>query len=101
MADHENPKPGHSMTPDILFAKLNAALVTVLIVSSPALIAAVVVGVLVGLIQALTQIQDQSLPQAVKLIVVLVILILLGPMLGQQVVNQASMALDEFPVMTR
>jgi hypothetical protein len=33
--------------------------------------------------------------------VVLVIIILLGPMLGRQVANQASMVLDEFPIMTR
>jgi type III secretion protein S len=89
------------MNPDLLASKVNATLLTVLIVSSPALIAAVVVGVLVGLIQALTQIQDQTLPQAVKLIVVLVIMILFGPLLAQQVVNQASMAFDEFPVITR
>jgi type III secretion protein S len=89
------------MNPELLLAKVNAALVTVLIVSSPVLIAAVAVGVLVGLIQALTQIQDQSLPQAVKLIVVLVIMILLGPVLATRIADQASMALDEFPVMTR
>jgi type III secretion protein S len=85
---------------DAVLAKVNAALLTVLIVSSPALIAAVLVGVLVGLIQALTQIQDQTLPQAIKLIVVLLIIILFGPFLAQQVVRQASMALDDFPVMT-
>jgi len=76
------------MNTEFLFAKVNAALLTVLIVSSPALIAAVLVG------------QDQTLPQAVKLIVVLVIMILFGRVLAQQVVDQAAMALDEFPAMT-
>jgi type III secretion protein S len=76
------------MNSEFLFAKVNAALLTVLIVSSPALIAAVLVG------------QDQTLPQAVKLIVVLVIMILFGRVLAQQVVDQAAMALDEFPAMT-
>ena len=88
------------MNTEFLFAKVNAALLTVLLVSSPALIAAVLVGVLVGLIQALTQIQDQTLPQAVKLIVVLVIMILFGRVLAQQILDQATMALDEFPAMT-
>jgi len=80
---------------------LNQTLMTILIVSSPVLIAAVLVGLLVGLLQALTQIQDQTLPQAVKLIVVLVLVIMLGPLLSQQIANQASGILDAFPTMTR
>ena len=65
------------MTHDSILAKVNEALMIILIVSSPVLIAAVVIGLLVGLLQALTQIQDQTLPQAVKLVVVLVLMILL------------------------
>jgi type III secretion protein S len=86
---------------DLLLDKVNAALITVLLVSSPVLIAAVAVGIIVGLVQALTQIQDQTLPQAVKLIVVLLIMIVLGPLLAGRIAEQASMALDEFPAMTR
>jgi type III secretory pathway component EscT len=67
------------MTHDSILGKVNEALMIILIVSSPVLIAAVVIGLLVGLLQALTQIQDQTLPQAVKLVVVLVLMILLGP----------------------
>jgi type III secretion protein S len=90
-----------AMSPDALLAKVNDALMTVLLVSSPVLIAAVAVGVLVGLAQALTQIQDQTLPQAIKLIAVLVIIMVLGPLLASQISRQASSALDEFPVLTR
>ena len=89
------------MSHDRILGKVNEALMIVLIVSSPVLIAAVVIGLLVGLLQALTQIQDQTLPQAVKLIVVLGLMILLGPVLSQQVANQASGILDAFPIMTR
>ena len=89
------------MSHDSILGKVNEALMTILIVSSPVLIAAVLVGLLVGLLQALTQIQDQTLPQAVKLIVVLVLVILLGPLLSQQIVNEASGILDAFPTMTR
>jgi type III secretion protein S len=85
----------------IILAKVNAALLTVLIVSAPVLIATVTVGVVVGLLQALTQIQDQALPQAVKIAVVLVILLTLGPLLGRQIASEASMVLDEFPAATR
>ncbi|TIW70394.1 MAG: flagellar biosynthetic protein FliQ, partial [Mesorhizobium sp.] len=50
---------------------------------------------------ALTQIQDQSLPQTIKLVVILLVIIVFGPLLGQQIAEQASTALDEFPVVTR
>jgi type III secretion protein S len=89
------------MSHDSILGKVNEALMTILIVSSPVLIAAVVIGLLVGLLQALTQIQDQTLPQAVKLIAVLVLIILLGPMFSQQIANQASGIFDAFPSMTR
>jgi type III secretion protein S len=86
---------------EALLVKVNAALTTVLIASSPVLLAAVVIGVLVGLVQALTQIHDQTLPQAIKLIVVLVMIMMLGPMFARGIADQASTALDEFPVLTR
>jgi type III secretion protein S len=89
------------MSHDSILGKVNEALMIILIVSSPVLIAAVVIGLLVGLLQALTQIQDQTLPQAVKLVVVLVLIILLGPVLSQQVANEASGIFDAFPIMTR
>jgi type III secretion protein S len=86
---------------EFVLAKVDAALMTTLIMSAPMLIAAVAVGVLVGLAQALTQIQDQTLPQAVKIIVTLVVILLLGPFLAKQVANHASTVLDEFPFATR
>ena len=64
-----------------------AALWTVLLLSAPALLAAIVIGFGIGLLQALTQIQDQSLPQAVKVIVIMLVLIVGGPLLVGQLVN--------------
>jgi len=89
------------MNSEIVLAKVNAALLTVLVVSGPTLIATVIVGVVVGLLQALTQIQDQALPQAVKIAVVLMILLVLGPFLGRQIASEASTVLNEFPAATR
>jgi type III secretion protein S len=86
---------------DVIVSQLNGALLTVLLMSAPALLAAIVVGVGVGLIQALTQIQDQTLPQAVKLVVVMLVLILVGPLLGHQIMELARQGLDQFPVVTR
>lgn len=90
------------MTNEVILTKINAALMTVLIVSGPALLAAVLIGFGVGLLQALTQIQDQSLPQAIKLIVVLLLLLLLiGPLLSLQIYDQALTLFEDFPALTR
>jgi type III secretion protein S len=89
------------MGADFFQTQLSNALLTVLIVSAPALGAAIVVGVGVGLIQALTQIQDQTLPQAVKLVVVMLVLILVGPLLAAQVTELAQQGLEQFPSVTR
>ena len=86
---------------DVLLAKVNSAMMTVLITSAPILLAAVIIGILVGLAQALTQIHDQTLPQAVKLIATLLIIMMLGPLFARGIADQASSALDEFPVLTR
>lgn len=89
------------MNPDAFVFEMNSGLMTVLIVSAPALGIAIVIGVTVGLVQALTQIQDQTLPQAVKLVAVLLTIIVLGPLLAGQVTQLASRSLDSFPTLTR
>ena len=89
------------MNPDVYAGKAQDAMMLVLQISSPVLIAGVIVGVTIGLIQALTQIQDQTLPQAVKLLAIILLVIWLGPAFGQKVANEASAALDMFPFVTR
>jgi type III secretion protein S len=89
------------MTQDTFLAQINAALMTVLIVSSPALITAIAVGIGVGLLQALTQIQDPTLPQAVKLVAVLLVTVLVGPLLAFQIAMLAQRLLEQFPALTR
>jgi len=89
------------MHSELVTAKVNAALMSVLVVSGPVLAAAVVVGLVVGILQAATQIQDQTLPLAVKLITILVVLIVFGPVMAGQIVAQASLVLAEFPALTR
>jgi type III secretion protein S len=89
------------MTQDTFLAQMNAALMTVLIVSAPALVTAIAVGIGVGLLQALTQIQDPTLPQAVKLVAVLLVTVLVGPLLAFQIAMLAQQLLEQFPAMTR
>ncbi|AIS17324.1 type III secretion protein [Pseudomonas rhizosphaerae] len=89
------------MGQDIFLSVMKDALMTVLLLSAPALLVAIVVGFGVGLVQALTQIQDQTLPQAIKLVAVMLVLLVLGPLLASQVVNLAGQMLDNFPAWTR
>lgn len=70
-----------------LYETLNHALLLVLQLSMPVIVAATVVGLIVGLIQALTQIQDQTLPMAVKLLAVSGVIILLGAGLSARLIN--------------
>ena len=71
------------MGQDIFLTVMKDALMTVLLLSAPALLVAIVVGFGVGLVQALTQIQDQTLPQAIKLVAVMLVLLVLGPLLAR------------------
>ncbi|SMO45254.1 type III secretion system export apparatus subunit SctS [Paracoccus laeviglucosivorans] len=61
-----------------LYESLNHALLLVLQLSLPVIVAATIIGLVIGLIQTLTQIQDQTLPHAVKLLAVAGVIILLG-----------------------
>ena len=58
------------------------ALILVMWLSLPAIVAATVVGLLVGLFQALTQIQDQTLPHGLKLVTVTIALLPTSYVLG-------------------
>lgn len=89
------------MGQEVFLAEMNRALLTVLIVSSPALGVAILIGITVGLFQALTQIQDQTLPQGVKLVAVMLVVVLAGGLMATQVGNLASHLLDSFPAITR
>ncbi|CAM4083420.1 Type III secretion protein [Bordetella tumbae] len=89
------------MDKTLIISIMNKALMTVLLLSAPALLIAILIGFGVGLLQALTQIQDQTLPQAVKLVAVLLALIVGVPMLAGQVSSFADQLLTGFPLWTR
>lgn len=59
-----------------------AALLLVLTIAGPMLMAALIVGVAIGLLQALTQVQEMTLTFVPKIIVLGVVLILSLPMIG-------------------
>lgn len=60
-----------------------AALMLVLTIAGPMLIAALIVGVGIGLLQALTQVQEMTLTFVPKLIVLGIVLLLSLPMIGR------------------
>ena len=61
------------------------ALMLVLLLSMPPIIAAAGVGLLISLIQALTQIQEQTLPFAFKLIAVIISIFLTARWMGLEI----------------
>ena len=60
-----------------------SALMLVLTIAGPMLIAALIVGVAIGLLQALTQVQEATLTFVPKLAVLGVVLLLSLPMIGR------------------
>ena len=61
------------------------ALMLVLLLSMPPIIAAAGVGLLISLIQALTQIQEQTLPFAFKLIAVIISIFVTARWMGLEI----------------
>lgn len=70
------------------------ALVLVVILTAPPILAAVVSGMLVSVLQSLFQIQDQTLPFAVKLIAVGIALYLTGRWIGVELINLTNLTLQ-------
>lgn len=66
---------------DLYLELAQRALMLILYVSLPALIASLAVGVIISLLQALTQVQEQTLTFVPKAIVTVLTLVLLGHVL--------------------
>jgi type III secretion HrpO family protein len=73
------------------------ALMLVLILSMPPILAATIMGVLVSLLQALTQVQEQTLSFAVKLVIVTAVLLLTMPWVGAELLRFTEYIFDNFP----
>ena len=73
------------------------ALYLTLILTAPAVMAAMVVGLAVGLIQATTQVQEQTLTFVPKLVAVVLTLALVGPWTMIQLVNFTNSVIGSFP----
>lgn len=60
-----------------------AALLLLIAVAGPLLIASLITGVVIGLLQALTQVQEMTLTYVPKLLVLGMVLLITLPMMGQ------------------
>lgn len=63
------------------------ALVLVLVLSGPALLASLVIGLIVSVFQAMTQVQEQTLSSVPKIVAVFAVLAITGPWLISQLVS--------------
>ena len=85
---------------DDVLRVLREGLLLAVIVSAPAVGAALVVGLVMSSLQAMTQIQDQSLSFVPKLLGVLLALALTGPWIGRQLVRFTVTVLEAIPRVT-
>jgi type III secretion protein S len=84
------------MDPALLYVG-REALVVVLVVSAPPLLAALAVGLVTGVLQAATQIQEPTVGVVPRLGAVLVTLAVAAPWIGARVVRFAQSCLDLLP----
>lgn len=74
-----------------------AAIWTVLIASSPGVIAAMLVGVAIALLQALTQVQEMTLTFVPKIVAILVVTALTAPFVGAVIFSFAEQTYARIP----
>lgn len=73
------------------------ALYLAILVSAPALIAAVLVGVVVGIVQTVTQLQESTLSFVPKMAAVLLVLAVLGPWMASEIVRFTTVLWSSLP----
>jgi type III secretion protein S len=77
------------------------ALMLVLILSAPPIIAASVVGVLVALVQAATQLQEQTLQYTLKFFAIVITIFLTASLLSASLYRFSDRVFTEFPALVR
>jgi flagellar biosynthesis protein FliQ len=74
---------GAPLPPADMLMLARSALMLLLTISGPMLVASLVIGVVIGLVQALTQIQEMTLTFVPKLLGIGIVMLLSLPMIGQ------------------
>jgi flagellar biosynthetic protein FliQ len=75
------------------------ALLLLMLIAAPVLLAGLLTAIAISLFQAATQILEPTLAFVPKLVVMLVVLVVLGSWMGGQVVEFARTLLTDFPAL--
>ncbi|MCL5935248.1 MAG: flagellar biosynthesis protein FliQ [Firmicutes bacterium] len=89
------------MTDSLVIQIVREALMLVLIISVPILVAGMLVGFIISILQAATQIQEQSLSFVPKLVAVLVLLMVLAPWIINVLVGYTTELYAKIPLMVK
>jgi len=85
------------MTPGTVMEIGRQAIEVTLVISAPALAAALVVGLIISIFQAATQINESTLQFVPKLVVMFVVLLLAGPWMLQYMVDYIQRLFSSIP----
>jgi flagellar biosynthetic protein FliQ len=86
-----------AMTLGSAVALAQDAVLQLLILAAPLLVASVVVGLVVSIVQAATSIQEQTLSFVPKIFAVIGVALLLGPWLGASMVDYTTRLFESIP----
>lgn len=85
------------MNSEFLVNETYRALMLILYVSAPVMIAVTLVGLIVGLFQALTSIQEQTLPQSFKFFTAIIAILLSASWAGAQLAQYTQNIFNIIP----
>ncbi len=85
------------MTPETVITLIERAVMVLIMVSAPMLLAGLVVGLLVSIFQAATQINEMTLTFIPKLVVTFLVLVLAGPWMLSVLTDYTTRLFTDIP----
>ena len=85
------------MTPDTVITIGQYALLTMLMIAAPPLLAALAVGLFIGVFQAATQVNEMTLSFIPKIVALVLVLVAAGPWILRTLVNYTERLFREIP----
>jgi len=89
------------MDTDLIIFFGQQAMMLMLSLSLPAIVAATVVGLLVAIVQTAMQLQEQTLSFLVKIVAMIATFLITGSWFGSQLLGFLEQMFDQFPIITR
>ena len=87
------------MTPDTVISVGQHALLTMLMLAAPPLLAALGVGLIIGLFQAATQVNEMTLSFIPKIVALVLVLIAAGPWIIRTMVSFTERLILDIPLL--